>query len=91
MQHSRQEDIQRGIVHHRHSFRRMQQVLRFAFLQHFAHIQVRHLTKRLPLLRSMEAISKQAVRIVKLFGMDDVKNVSCSVGPEQEYFPCRQR
>ena len=34
----------------------------------------------------MEAISKQAVRIVKLFGMDDVEKVSCSVGPEQEYF-----
>ena len=42
--------------------------------------------KKTPLLRSMEAISKQAVRIVKLFGMDDVKKVSCSVGPEQEYF-----
>ena len=44
------------------------------------------LDKKTPLLRSMEAISKQAVRIVKLFGMDDVKKVSCSVGPEQEYF-----
>lgn len=44
------------------------------------------LDKKTPLLRSMEAISKQAVRILKLFGMDDVTNVSCSVGPEQEYF-----
>lgn len=44
------------------------------------------LDKKTPLLRSMEAISKQAVRIVKMFGMDDVKKVSCSVGPEQEYF-----
>lgn len=44
------------------------------------------LDKKTPLLRSMEAISKQAVRVLKLFGLDDVKNVKCSVGPEQEYF-----
>ena len=44
------------------------------------------LDKKTPLLRSMEALSKQAVRILKLFGYDDVKKVSCSVGPEQEYF-----
>ena len=44
------------------------------------------LDKKTPLLRSMEAISKQAVRIMHLFGHDDVTNVSCSVGPEQEYF-----
>ena len=44
------------------------------------------LDKKTPLLRSMEAISKQAVRIMKLFGYDDVHKVSCSVGPEQEYF-----
>ncbi|MDF2486491.1 MAG: glutamine synthetase catalytic region, partial [Herbinix sp.] len=39
-----------------------------------------------PLLRSMEALSTQAVRIVKLFGHNDVKRVTPSVGPEQEYF-----
>ena len=44
------------------------------------------LDKKTPLLRSMEAISKQAVRILKLFGKDEVTNVACSVGPEQEYF-----
>ena len=44
------------------------------------------LDKKTPLLRSMEAISKQAVRIMHLFGHEDVTNVSCSVGPEQEYF-----
>lgn len=44
------------------------------------------LDKKTPLLRSMEAISKQAVRVLKLFGKDDVTNVACSVGPEQEYF-----
>ncbi len=44
------------------------------------------LDMKTPLLRSMEAISKQAVRVLKLFGHDDVKKVSTSVGPEQEYF-----
>ncbi|MBE5960664.1 MAG: glutamine synthetase type III, partial [Lachnospiraceae bacterium] len=44
------------------------------------------LDKKTPLLRSMEAISKQVVRILKLFGHGDVTNVSCSVGAEQEYF-----
>lgn len=39
-----------------------------------------------PLLRSMEAISTQAVRVLKLFGHDEVTKVSTSVGPEQEYF-----
>ena len=44
------------------------------------------LDEKTPLLRSMDAINKQAMRILKLFGMDDVKKVSTSVGPEQEYF-----
>ncbi len=44
------------------------------------------LDKKTPLLRSMEAISTQATRICKLFGHNDVTNVACSVGPEQEYF-----
>lgn len=44
------------------------------------------LDKKTPLLRSMEAISKQALRILRLFGNDDVKTVRTTVGPEQEYF-----
>ncbi len=44
------------------------------------------LDKKTPLLRSMEALSKQAIRILRLFGNDDVKCVRTSVGPEQEYF-----
>jgi glutamine synthetase len=39
-----------------------------------------------PLLRSMEAISKQAVRVLRLLGNDQVKKVTTTVGPEQEYF-----
>ena len=44
------------------------------------------LDKKTPLLRSMEAISRQAVRILHLFGNDTVKTVKTTVGPEQEYF-----
>ncbi len=43
------------------------------------------LDKKTPLLRSMEALSKQAVRVLKLFGRD-AKRVVPTVGPEQEYF-----
>ena len=44
------------------------------------------LDKKTPLLRSMQALNKQALRILKLFGNEDVKYVRTSVGPEQEYF-----
>ena len=43
------------------------------------------LDKKTPLLRSMDAISKQACRVLKLFGKD-CKRVTTTVGPEQEYF-----
>ena len=44
------------------------------------------LDKKTPLLRSMEALSTQALRIVKLFGNTGASRVIASVGPEQEYF-----
>ncbi|MBR4910342.1 MAG: glutamine synthetase III [Clostridia bacterium] len=44
------------------------------------------LDQKTPLLRSMDAINRQALRIVKLFGMNDVKRVNTMVGAEQEYF-----
>ncbi len=44
------------------------------------------LDKKTPLLRSMEALNRQALRILRLFGNTTVKHVSCNVGPEQEYF-----
>lgn len=44
------------------------------------------LDKKTPLLRSMEALNRQALRILRLFGNDQVKCVRTSVGPEQEYF-----
>ncbi len=44
------------------------------------------LDKKTPLLRSVDAINKQTLRILKLFGKDDVKRVTVTVGAEQEYF-----
>ncbi len=44
------------------------------------------LDKKTPLLRSMEAVNKQALRILRLFGNTTSKKVNVSVGPEQEYF-----
>ncbi len=44
------------------------------------------LDKKTPLLRSMQVISKQAKRILKLFGHEDTVSVTTTVGPEQEYF-----
>lgn len=44
------------------------------------------LDKKTPLLRSMEALNRQCMRILKLFGNDEVTSVKTTVGPEQEYF-----
>ena len=44
------------------------------------------LDKKTPLLRSMQALNKQALRVLKLFGNEEVKCVHPCVGPEQEYF-----
>ncbi len=44
------------------------------------------LDKKTPLLRSMDALSRQALRILRLFGNTDAKRVASTVGPEQEYF-----
>ncbi len=44
------------------------------------------LDHKIPLLRSMDALSKSAVRALKLFGKDSVQRVFTTIGPEQEYF-----
>ena len=44
------------------------------------------LDKKTPLLRSMQALNIQALRILKLFGLDSVTSIKTTVGPEQEYF-----
>src|SRR5690606_29050971 len=44
------------------------------------------LDKKTPLLRSMDAIAQQALRILRLFGRNDVRRIVTTVGAEQEYF-----
>lgn len=44
------------------------------------------LDQKTPLLRSMDAINKQALRLVKLLGLTDVEHIDVTLGPEQEYF-----
>ena len=44
------------------------------------------LDQKTPLLRSMDAINKQALRLVKLLGLADVEHIDVTLGPEQEYF-----
>ncbi len=44
------------------------------------------LDKKTPLLRSMEVLNKQTLRVLRLFGNEDVSLVRTTVGPEQEYF-----
>ena len=44
------------------------------------------LDKKTPLLRSMEAINRQCMRVLRLFGNTDVRSIKTTVGPEQEYF-----
>jgi glutamine synthetase len=53
-----------------------------AFVSYHGHA----LDKKVPLLRSMEALGKNALRIMKALGHEDVKRVVATVGPEQEYF-----
>ncbi len=49
------------------------------------------LDKKTPLLRSMDAINTQALRILRLFGDDETRSVKTTVGPEQEYFLVDQK
>ncbi|MFZ5434324.1 MAG: glutamine synthetase III, partial [Calditrichota bacterium] len=49
------------------------------------------LDKKAPLLRSQDALSRAAIRVLKLFGRDDVRRVNATVGCEQEYFLVDQR
>ncbi|MBE5827079.1 MAG: glutamine synthetase type III [Butyrivibrio sp.] len=44
------------------------------------------LDKKTPLLRSMDAVSKQSIRVLRLFGDTETKRVTAQCGPEQEYF-----
>ncbi len=53
-----------------------------AFVSYFGHA----LDKKVPLLRSMEALQRSALRVLSALGFEDIKRVTATVGPEQEYF-----
>ena len=81
-----QEVIQSGIVHLLHLSKRFRMAVRFfVFRLFFISYTGESLDHKTPLLRSMDAVNKQALRILKLFGKTPAK-VTASVGPEQEYF-----
>ena len=81
-EHVEQEDIQHGILH----LLFMLKKIPFVYRQLFAHIQGNHLIQRHHLLKAMHAVSKQGVRLMRLFGNENTKRIYSYVGPEQEYF-----
>ena len=82
----RREDIQHGTVHHRLLSVMMQQVEHSVIPTAFCSYTGEALDQKTPLLRSMEAINTQALRLLRLFGNTTSKKVTPSVGAEQEYF-----
>ena len=78
----RQEDILHGILLLMHLFKGKTLCIPTAFCSYGGEA----LDKKTPLLRSMKALNKQALRILRLFGNDKVNYVTTSVGSEQEYF-----
>ena len=64
----------------------MQQEQHFASPTAFCSYKGEALDQKTPLLRSMQAISEQSLRLLRLFGNTTSKKVTPSVGPEQEYF-----
>ena len=82
----RQEAIRHGTAHHRPLSATMQQAQPYVFLLHSVLTQEKALDQKTPLLRSMQAINTQALRLLRLFGDTTAKKVIPSVGAEQEYF-----
>ena len=80
------EDIQHGIVLHRHYVREDAAGAILCIPTAFCSYTGEALDQKTPLLRSMEAINEQALRLLRLFGNTTSKKVTPSVGPEQEYF-----
>ena len=85
--HSRREDIRHGIVRLRHLSKKMQPERKRLYIPTaFCSYTGEALDQKTPLLRSMEAINKQALRLLRLFGNTTSQRVTPSVGAEQEYF-----
>ena len=85
-QHLKQEVILHGIVLHRHLYVMMQLAELLCIPTAFCSYTGEALDQKTPLLRSMEAINTQALRLIRLFGNTTSKKVTPSVGAEQEYF-----
>ena len=78
----KQEDIQHGILLHLHSLKMKTLYIPTAFCSYSGEA----LDKKTPLLRSMDVLNKEAVRILHLLGNKEVRHIDTTVGPEQEYF-----
>ena len=81
-QHLKREAILHGIVHHRHLLKMDLYIFQLCFV----HITGEALDKKTPLLRSCDALSKAACRLLPLLGEKGITKVTASVGAEQEYF-----
>ena len=84
------EVIQHGIVLHRLMYREDAAGAILCIPTAFCSYTGEALDQKTPLLRSMEAINEQSLRLLRLFGNTTSKKVTPSVGPEQEYFLVRQ-
>ena len=58
----------------------------FTFLLHSVPMSGEHWIRKTPLLRSMDVLNKEAVRILHILGNKEVRHIDTTVGPEQEYF-----
>ena len=86
VQHLKQEAIQHGTALHRLLSVRCYRWLLLCIPTAFCSYTGEALDQKTPLLRSMDAINEQSLRILKLFGNTHSKKVTPSVGAEQEYF-----
>ena len=84
--HLKQEDIQHGIVTSPAFVRKDAAGAILCIPTAFCSYTGEALDEKTPLLRSMEAINKESIRLLRLFGNTTSKKVTPSVGPEQEYF-----
>ena len=86
MLHLKQEDIQHGISTSPAFVRKDAAGAILCIPTAFCSYTGEALDEKTPLLRSMEAINKESIRLLRLFGNTTSKKVTPSVGPEQEYF-----
>ena len=82
----KREDIQHGTVHHRLFVRHDAAGGTLCIPTAFCSYSGEALDKKTPLLRSMDVLNKEAVRILHILGNKEVRHIDTTVGPEQEYF-----